>query len=70
MSFTGERGNVQLMMKFRVMCHKNYYGRNCTVFCEAQDNDVNGHYSCNSDGSLRCLEGYENPENQCRDGKL
>ena len=69
MDFTGDSNNVRLRMKFRVMCHDKYYGRNCTIFCEAQDDDVNGHYSCNRDGSVVCLEGYENPENHCKDGQ-
>lgn len=58
MEFTGEHNNVRLSMSFRVVCEENYYGKNCTTFCEAHDDDVNGHYTCNEDGSIHCLENH------------
>ena len=30
-----------------------------------RNDDVNGHYTCNSDGSIQYLEGFENPSNNC-----
>ena len=43
------------------MCQQDYYGVDCTTFCLAQNDDVNGHYTCNSDGSIQCREGFKNP---------
>ena len=64
--YTGKNGIVKLRMQFRVKCQTNYYGENCTTFCSASDDDVNGRYTCNSDGSIRCREGFENANNNCR----
>ena len=43
-------------MRFRVMCQQNYYGADCVTFCmdQSDDVDVNGYYTCNSDGSIQC----------------
>ena len=39
-------------MSFRVQCSENYYGSNCTTFCEPQD----GVYTCDSDERVVCLQ--------------
>lgn len=70
MDFTGDHSKVRLSMSFRLQCEKDYYGDNCTVLCVAQDDNVTGHYLCNSDGSVQCLPGFENPENHCKDGQF
>ena len=70
MDFTGDNNKVRLSMSFRLQCEENYYSNNCTLFCVAQDDNVTGHYLCNSDGSFQCLEGFENPENHCKDGQF
>ena len=68
--FTGEMSKVSVNMTFRViMCQENFYGADCASFCLAQDDDENGHYTCNSDGSFQCRDGFENPINNCRDGR-
>ena len=67
--YTGILNRVTLQMRFRVMCQKNYYRADCSIFCMAQNDNVNGHYTCNSDGSIQCLEGFENPSNYCIDSK-
>ena len=69
-AYTGELNRVTVQMRFRVMCQRDYYGADCSIFCVAQDDDVSGHYTCNSDGSFQCLEGFINPQNNCRDSKL
>jgi hypothetical protein len=38
-------------MSFRVQCSRNYYGPNCTTFCE----EVEGVYTCDSEGRGVCL---------------
>ena len=68
--YTGELNRVTVQMRFRVMCQQDYYGVDCGTFCVAQNDNMNGHYTCNSDGSFRCLEGFTNPQNDCRDSKL
>ena len=66
---TGTMNNVIMGVKFRVMCQQNYYGADCATFCLAQNDDVFGHYTCNSDGSIQCLEGFKNPSNNCTEGE-
>ena len=68
--FTGILSRVSFRAQFRVMCEQDYYGADCSTRCVAQNDDVNGHYTCNGDGSYQCLEGFENPNNNCRDSKL
>ena len=68
--FTGEMNRVSVNMTFRVMmCRENFYGSNCDTFCVAQNDEVNGYYTCNGDGSIQCRPGFENTNNSCRDGK-
>ena len=69
-TYSGNFNRVTIQMSFRVMCQENYYGADCATFCMAQDDDENGHYTCNSDGSIQCLSGFENPSNNCRDSEL
>ena len=69
-TYGGNLNWVTIQMSFRVMCQENYYGADCATFCLAQDDDVNGRYTCNSDGSIQCLGGFENPSNNCRDSEF
>ena len=68
--FTGILDRVSFRAQFRVMCQQDYYGAHCNTHCVDRNDDVNGHYTCNRDGSFQCLEGFENPTNNCRDSKL
>ena len=69
--YLGNGGKVSVRLRYRIDCQPNFYGRNCAIFCTAQNDDVNGHYTCNSaDGSIQCRDGFENPSNNCRDSKL
>ena len=61
---------VILDMSFRVMCQQDYYGANCTRFCMAQNDSVNGYYTCDSDGTIQCREGFRNTSNNCIEGEL
>ena len=56
-------------VRFRVMCQQDYYGADCTTFCKDQNDDVNGHYTCNSDGSIQCRDSFKNPRNNCTEGE-
>ena len=65
MEYRGIWNRVTVGMSFRVRCQNNYYGADCDTFCVAQDDDENGHYTCNSDGSIQCREGFEDTSNEC-----
>ena len=68
--FTGIMDKVSVNMSFRVrMCREDFYGANCDVMCIAQNDDINGYYTCNGDGSIQCRPGFRNDSNNCRDGK-
>ena len=69
-TYSGNFNRVTIQMSFRVMCQENYYGADCATFCMAQDDDENGHYTCNSDGSIQCRDGFENPSVNCRDSEF
>ena len=68
--YTGILDKVTLHIRFRVMCQQDYYGTNCSTYCVDQNDDVNGYYICNGDGSIHCMEGFENPSSNCRDSEL
>ena len=63
----GTYNMTTLTFNFRVVCKENYYGSDCSVlsFCEPQDDDTLGHYTCDSNGTLLCLTGYQNPASNC-----
>ena len=67
---TNTINRVVLNMRFRVMCQQDYYGADCTRFCQPKNDSVNGYYTCNSDGSFQCREGFRNPSNNCTEGKV
>ena len=68
--FTGDLNKVNVSMMFQVrICLENFYGVNCDIMCIAQDDGVNGHYTCNGDGSIQCRPGFKNISNDCRHGK-
>ena len=69
-TFFGIHNRVSFRARFRVTCQQDYYGARCDTYCVPQNDDINGHYTCNSDGSIQCLEGFENPNNYCKDSKL
>ena len=53
---------ISLVMTFRVDCKSDYYGPACTTFCQARDDDTNGHFTCDpDDGSRVCLSNYYGP---------
>ena len=66
---TGLMNTVIIDVRFRVMCQQDYYGADCTTFCLNQNDDVNGYYTCNSDGSIQCREGFKNPSSNCTEGE-
>ena len=50
-------------MSFRVQCSENYYGPNCTTFCEP----VEGVYTCDSEGRVVCIQDNRDPTTSCNE---
>ena len=48
-------------MSFRVQCSENYYGPNCTTFCEP----VEGVHSCDSKGRIVCIQDGQDLATNC-----
>ena len=48
-------------VSFRLQCSENYYGPNCTTFCEP----VEGVYICDSEGRVVCLQDNHDPATNC-----
>ena len=61
---TGDR-RTRLDVEFTVGCDPNYYGSSCDILCEPQDDSVNGHYTCGSQGQKICREGWTDPFTNC-----
>ena len=49
-------------MSFRVQCLENYYGPNCTTFCESME----GVNTCDSEGRPVCLQDNRDPDTNCK----
>ena len=64
-------GNVfTLQMRYRFGCANFYYGSTCEVFCQPHDDDINGHYTCDTQGNIVCNTGYEMNETNCTTRKF
>ena len=45
-------------ISYQVYCNSNYFGETCSLFCEAQNDAVNGYYVCDPHtGEKRCKPG-------------
>ncbi|BFZ07417.1 hypothetical protein BsWGS_10456 [Bradybaena similaris] len=53
-------GSQILNYAFRFVCDNNYYGDNCAELCRPRD-DKFGHYTCSSNGTKMCLNGWDGP---------
>ena len=63
-----EHGSV-LRLSYQISCFPNFYGENCSTYCLPKD-DESGHYTCNQQGSIECLSGYQNPLTNCTECSL
>ena len=61
---TGEHGTAQIIIQMFYRCAINFFGSSCATYCQERDDDA-GHYSCASDGSRQCLNGYTDPATNC-----
>ncbi|PAA64635.1 hypothetical protein BOX15_Mlig028014g1 [Macrostomum lignano] len=50
--------NHKLSIEYWYSCHANYYGLDCNTFCQPQNDNVRGHYSCSSEGAKMCFTGW------------
>ena len=62
--YTLAGNNGHIVLDFSVICEANYYGSHCTTYCVSK-NSGEGYYTCNSDGTKRCLSGWSNPSGDC-----
>ena len=64
--YYGNRSNrrTRLDVEFTVGCDAHYYGSRCDILCEPQD-DVNGHYTCGTQGQKICRLGWTEPFTNC-----
>ena len=63
--YFGNKSFGRIIVSYRVMCTKDFYGENCAIFCVERDDDELGHYTCDSEGNRVCREGYRDPSNNC-----
>ena len=60
-----QRSKSTFTASFTLRCGGGYHGPNCTVYCKPSDSNELGHYSCHNNGSIQCLEGYQNETTNC-----
>jgi len=47
-----------LTFKYKLYCDANYYSFDCSVYCEANDTNAGGHYTCDPiTGHIVCRPG-------------
>ena len=51
-------------MSFFLECAENFYGQDCSTFCQSR-NDASGHYACDPSGGIVCLDGYIGANTSC-----
>ena len=61
---TGEYNRGMIELSFQLECWREFYGRNCSIFCRSFDDDVNGHFICQN-GERVCRTGWKDPGNRC-----
>ena len=59
-----------LQMRYRFGCANFYYGSRCEVFCQPHNDDINGHYTCDTQGNIVCNTGYQMNETNCTTRKF
>ena len=66
-TISGVNNIASLTLESSYTCAQpNSYGQNCSAFCQPNDDDTNGHYTCNSaTGAKVCLAGYKDPSTNC-----
>ena len=62
-TYYGLQNLTQFDMSFKIagQCSDNYYGPQCDVFCS----EVEGQFTCDSEGNTVCVNSNLNPETNC-----
>ena len=61
-TYYGLQNLTQFDMSFKIrQCSDNYYGPQCDVFCS----EVEGQFTCDSEGNTVCVNSNLNPETSC-----
>ena len=56
---------VTFNLNLSLTCTFDSFGPQCDVYCQPADDPELGHYSCLSNGSIECLDGYRNEAANC-----
>ena len=73
-TYNGANGVAMVEMRFDAKCAVGFVGSDCTTCadgfngpnCMCMDtDDATGHYTCNQDGSIICLTGYQDETTDC-----
>lgn len=48
----------ELHYSYHVVCKEFYHGEACSAYCRPR-NDTFGHYTCDKEGNINCLEGWK-----------
>ena len=59
-----------LFLSIELSCAEHFYGPDCAKFCQPNDDDERGHYSCDNSGNIICLEGFQNEAANCTECSL
>ena len=51
-------------LNFELECVEGFYGTDCGVMCTPREDDL-GHYTCDSTGSIECLDGFTDISTNC-----
>ena len=64
-TYYGLQNLTQFDMSFKIagQCSDNYYGPQCDVFCS----EVEGLFTCDSEGNTVCVNSNLNPETNCKE---
>ncbi len=53
-----------LGINFELECGEGFYGPDCGVLCTSRDDEL-GHFSCDSSGNSKCLDGFTDTTTNC-----
>lgn len=53
-----------LSLSVDLECSENFYGPDCGVKCVGR-NDILGHFHCDENGTMVCLDGFNNASTNC-----
>lgn len=56
--------SVFFQINFELECIQGFYGPDCGLMCTPRDDDL-GHFTCNSNGTIECLDGFTDTSTNC-----